>query len=131
MTKQNSSSNIEPLLGNAIDPKTGREIDPVSGMSVLKHAHYRYTFKNKEYKFYNEDCLNDFKANPLKYITGISKTDTDSNLLANTKQNNIEEYQIQNDMHSCCSNNKVETKSCCSENTEKEHTCGCSDKSEA
>jgi Cu+-exporting ATPase len=55
-------------------------------MGVLKHAHYRFTFENKEYKFCNEDCLNNFKSDPLKFITDLSETDNDTKANDNTKQ---------------------------------------------
>ena len=74
MRNKYSSPNIQIKPGNKIDPKTGREIDPVCGMGVLKYAYYCYPYKGKLYKFCNEDCLNDFKAEPLKYIKGLSES---------------------------------------------------------
>jgi YHS domain-containing protein len=43
--------------------------DPVCGMEVNeKTAKFRYEYGGKTYYFCCEHCLNQFKANPAKYV---------------------------------------------------------------
>ncbi len=127
MSELKKSSNVREILGNKIDPITGRAIDPVCGMGVLKHVHYQYTFDNKIYKFCNEDCLNDFKANPLKYIADSIDTEANTNDVNNAS---TEDINKKSNAHSCCTEPKHESKSsCCSENDIENQSCGCSNES--
>lgn len=97
-----------PIVGNAIDVKSGKAIDPVCGMTVHRHAFYKYSYENKEYKFCNEDCLKDFVADPIKYIKNIKDIQQSST-------------EVKDD---CCSNPDEEVKSCCDTSTVAEKKCG-------
>ncbi len=125
MQNKNSSPKTQIKSGNKIDPKTGREIDPVCGMGVLKHAFYRYTYEGKLYKFCNEDCLNDFKAEPLKYITSISEpgehANSDTNTFEDTNNKQPMHANLEKD-NQCCCNKKKELKQCCSRKSAKDNS---------
>lgn len=43
--------------------------DPVCGMKVNNKSQYSMDFKGKQYYFCSENCLNQFKASPEKYVT--------------------------------------------------------------
>lgn len=122
MFRQDSTKDAVDVRGGDIDPKTGREKDPVCGMTVLRHAYYRYTYETKIYKFCNEDCLKEFKADPMKYIARLSRNVKKSDSYdGKSRMHQINEGSS----HSCGCNTK-EDKPCCSKEDASAHSC-CSD----
>ncbi|MBI2019203.1 YHS domain-containing protein [Candidatus Daviesbacteria bacterium] len=43
--------------------------DPVCGMKVDKKSQFSTEFKGQKYYFCSENCLNQFKGAPEKYVT--------------------------------------------------------------
>jgi YHS domain-containing protein len=43
--------------------------DVVCGMIVPEDTEYKLQYQGKTYYFCCEDCLNEFKANPSKYVS--------------------------------------------------------------
>jgi Cu+-exporting ATPase len=117
-------------MSKQIDPSStpvnrGGDIDPVCGMAVHQHAFYRMTFENKTYKFCNEDCLNKFKVDPMRYVSRLSSKPDKAKVDQENQKSNISDQKSKS---SCCCNTKQE-KPCCSSGKEEESTC-CSDKKE-
>ncbi len=71
MPSNNIQSSETEIPGGYVDAETGKDLDPVCGMSVRKHAFYRIVYRDKLYKFCNEDCFNSFQKEPLKYVHKI------------------------------------------------------------
>jgi Cu+-exporting ATPase len=115
MSRQDSSADKRDVRGDNIDPETGQEIDPVCGMTVHRHASYRTTFENKVYKFCNEDCLNKFNENPMKYVSRLS--DKIDKAKANHDNQNTR-VDDKKDKSSCCCDTKQD-KPCCSDEKSK------------
>lgn len=122
MSMQNNMKDAIDVRGGDIDPKTGREKDPVCGMTVRKQAYYRFTYENKIYKFCNEDCLKEFKIDPMKYIARLSSNAKDNE---SYDEKSHKQGVDEGSNHSCGCNTK-EDKPCCSKEDASAHSC-CSD----
>ena len=48
--------------------------DPVCGMSVTRFSKYHFHYEDKEYYFCSDNCSDNFRTNPAKYLKPSSET---------------------------------------------------------